>query len=142
MDKKLCRWCNIEKPIDDFYTHPQMADGRLNKCIACCKDYAHRRYDEALPRIHAYEHSEGRRQQRAKRVNKHLRKYRRANPEKNRARNVVAYYFRTGKIKKSPCRNCGDPKVEAHHADYSKPLEVIWLCHFHHRLEEGRLRRP
>ena len=36
-------------------------------------------------------------------------------------------YLRRGKLEKSPCK-CGNINVEAHHEDYSKPLEVIWLC--------------
>jgi hypothetical protein len=27
---------------------------------------------------------------------------------------------------------CGDPDAHAHHEDYSKPLEVRWLCTQHH----------
>lgn len=37
-----------------------------------------------------------------------------------------------GKIKRKPCIICG-MKAEAHHPDYSKPLEVVWLCSFHHK---------
>lgn len=45
--------------------------------------------------------------------------------------NTRAYlnvYVKRGKIVKSPCAKCGELKVEAHHEDYAKPLEVIWLC--------------
>ena len=35
-------------------------------------------------------------------------------------------------IRQLPCCVCGEIKVEAHHADYSKPLEVIWFCRKHH----------
>ncbi len=32
-------------------------------------------------------------------------------------------------VKPDMCSNCNEPnKVEAHHNDYSKPLEVTWLC--------------
>ena len=34
---KKCFKCNIEKPIDFFYKHKAMKDGRLNKCIECTK---------------------------------------------------------------------------------------------------------
>ncbi len=35
-----------------------------------------------------------------------------------------------GKIKRLKC-HCGK-ESDAHHTDYSKPLEVIWLCRQHH----------
>lgn len=47
---------------------------------------------------------------------------------KIKARNKLQYAVRAGKIKRQPCLLCGDPKAQAHHPDYSKPYEVIWLC--------------
>lgn len=44
------------------------------------------------------------------------------------------YAVRKGIIEKEPCLVCGDTKkVHAHHDDYNKPLEVLWLCPIHHR---------
>jgi hypothetical protein len=34
---KTCFKCGVPKPIDDFYEHPAMADGHLNKCKVCCR---------------------------------------------------------------------------------------------------------
>lgn len=34
--------------------------------------------------------------------------------------------------KKQTCRICGNLKSEAHHDDYAKPYDVIWLCRKHH----------
>lgn len=35
---KKCFKCSLEKPLDDFYKHPRMPDGHVNKCILCNKD--------------------------------------------------------------------------------------------------------
>lgn len=40
---KKCFICGGVKPIDDFYKHPFMSDGHLNKCKECTKKYMHSR---------------------------------------------------------------------------------------------------
>lgn len=40
-------------------------------------------------------------------------------------------YIKRGKILIMPCWICGN-KAEAHHEDYTKPKDVIWLCRPHH----------
>lgn len=35
-------------------------------------------------------------------------------------------------LEKLPCELCGDLKAEAHHDDYSKALNIMWLCRKHH----------
>lgn len=37
-----------------------------------------------------------------------------------------------GVLVRQPCEVCGS-KAQAHHNDYSKPLEVRWLCPLHHK---------
>lgn len=43
-----------------------------------------------------------------------------------------------GEIERQPCEKCGVPDAEGHHDDYSKPLDVRWLCDEHHREFHGR----
>ena len=52
---------------------------------------------------------------------------------KNRARDNVYEAILGGRLKKLPCETCGEIKVEAHHTNYKKPLEVNWLCLVHYR---------
>ena len=52
---------------------------------------------------------------------------------RRRARWYLHTYVKRGKIKKTPCVMCGNPHVHGHHEDYSKPLDVIWLCAAHHK---------
>lgn len=60
-------------------------------------------------------------------------KEREAFPEKFKARNAINGAIRSGKIKRKPCQKCGtSDNIQAHHTDYSKPLDVMWLCHRHH----------
>lgn len=60
-------------------------------------------------------------------------KYRDKNPEKIAAHQAVHRALRHGDLRQQPCEVCGEPNSEAHHADYSKPLSVEWLCKRHHR---------
>jgi DNA-binding XRE family transcriptional regulator len=53
-------------------------------------------------------------------------------PEAILARSAVARALRRGDFHRLPCEVCGSPKSHAHHEDYSKPLEVRWLCEEHH----------
>ena len=59
---------------------------------------------------------------------KHIKKY----PERRDARNKLNNAKNGGAITQQPCVVCGDNKVHAHHPDYSKPLDVVWLCQKHH----------
>jgi hypothetical protein len=54
------------------------------------------------------------------------------------ARWQVNRAVQSGKLTKEPCEVCGDPKVQAHHDDYSRPLDVRWLCAVHHREHHAR----
>jgi len=46
---------------------------------------------------------------------------------------LVMKAIKKGTLKRLPCEKCGNEKTHAHHSDYSKPLDVIWLCPKHHR---------
>lgn len=44
------------------------------------------------------------------------------------ARSYANVYLRRGKIVRQPCFDCGSDAAKMRHAEYSKPLEVTWLC--------------
>lgn len=52
---------------------------------------------------------------------------------KANARSYANAYQRRDKLERQPCKNCGEPLAEKHHHDYSKPLDVEWLCQPCHR---------
>lgn len=52
--------------------------------------------------------------------------------EKQKARRKLRWAVLSGKVKRQPCEKCGSLPSFAHHIDYSKPLDVTWLCRKHH----------
>lgn len=58
--------------------------------------------------------------------------YRARHREKHLAHKAVQTAVARGKLQRGPCEVCGAPDAHAHHADYSKPLDVHWLCKTHH----------
>lgn len=40
--------------------------------------------------------------------------------------------LKAGQITHKACQVCGLSKAQAHHEDYSKPFDVVWLCREHH----------
>lgn len=44
------------------------------------------------------------------------------------ARRRANRYHCLGRLVPKPCEKCGAEKVEKHHQDYARPLDVVWLC--------------
>lgn len=59
---------------------------------------------------------------------------------KHKARKAVNNALRDGKILKQSCQVCNNPKTTAHHYDYTKPLNVIWLCKQHHKEADAKMK--
>jgi hypothetical protein len=60
-----------------------------------------------------------------------------ANPEKARAHCILNNAIRRGEgVRPDHCAipGCSNPDPEGHHEDYSKPLDVVWLCRSCHKL--------
>lgn len=51
---------------------------------------------------------------------------------------MIATAIRKGTLIPAGCEICGEPG-KAHHENYSKPMEVKWLCDRHHIEEHKRL---
>lgn len=66
--------------------------------------------------------------------NAYFNEYNSKYPERLSARNAVARALKNGfLIKPDLCSKCKKKKrLVAHHEDYSKPLELIWLCYICH----------
>jgi hypothetical protein len=129
-----------------------MIDGRVNKCIECNKkdnrenrsikvDY-YREYDSKRAnnpnRVKAREdYTNSLNGKKSHTLAK--KRYITANPLKRLAHQKINNYLRYKPEFRKPC-HCG-LKAHAHHEDYSKPFEVIWLCPKHHAEEHKRLKQ-
>lgn len=137
--KKTCFKCNQELDISEFYAHPMMADGHLGKCKECTKKDVAENYRNRKPQYAAYEKQRFQRPDRKEASIEYQRTRRIRSPDKYKANSAVGNAVRDGRLIKKPCEVCGtEEKVEAHHEDYSKPLDVMWLCFKHHRERHGQ----
>ena len=115
--KDYCSHCKEEHEHMTPYTKKYRKNGtcvQYYHCHACNNKRARKYYKENKEKCRAI-------------IYKSIAKY----PEKQSAREKLNYAVRAGKIKKPDCcSKCGvvPKKIEADHRDYSKPLEVTWLC--------------
>ncbi len=143
---KRCTVCAIELPATlVFFRKGKPGELPLRaSCLACEKEYSRvhrateagrmarkkRRQNRTKPEKYVYGG--------AKRIASNMAYFKRY-PEKKRAANLVYKALKSGKLIRQPCEACGTTsKVQAHHDDYSKPLNVKWLCqrdHLKHHCE-------
>jgi len=105
-----------------------MGDGRLGKCKDCTKvdvqenRRAKRGYYDAYDRARYHESKPAR----MAIIEAAREKY----PEKAKARWTLHNAVKRGRLAKpSTCQHCSVVgRIEGHHQDYSKPLDVMWLC--------------
>jgi len=150
MEAKRCFKCGELKLLSEFYKHPQMADGHLNKCKDCHKKDVRENRSKKIEYYRGYDKSRNsdiaRLIARRRYLHDHpevkkraIERYREKYPEKRIAHVITGNAIRDNRLIKKPCQVCGKIEdVEAHHEDYSKPLEVEWLCLEHHLQRHGK----
>lgn len=169
MDNKVCPRCKNDLPRSEYYLKP---NGNLaaSWCKACMRFNSQRYYHSPKGQEHfsAYRKTDTRRESLGRYNNSPKRKatsqryydsgkavagYRaRAakDPEWKKKRNAQAralWALKHGKIERGPCvyahlDNCRG-RMEMHHDDYDKPLEVRWVCRSHHtRIGNKTLKEP
>ena len=69
-----------------------------------------------------------------------IRKWRQRNPQQAKAHRTLSHAVWKRKIiKPDKCSLCGQmAKVQGHHEDYSKPLDVLWICFDCHLAKHGK----
>lgn len=149
MDQKRCISCGSIKSSADFYRHKMMADGLLNKCKECCKQQATANRNKNLERAKAYDKARAMLPHRvqARKIYQQTeagkiahaaanKKWQQLQPIRKAANIILNNAVRDKRIIPWPvCAvpECCETKLEAHHPDYERPLDVIWLCNKHHR---------
>jgi ribosomal protein S27AE len=124
---KTCRKCGETKTVIDFYKG-------YASCKACVVAMVRNRR-RTNPAVQEYDRQRAKTPKRKAHAARVSRKWREDHPRGYKAQSAVSNAIRDGKLTKKPCLFCGNPKVHAHHRDYSKPLDVTWLCaKCHHRL--------
>jgi ribosomal protein S27AE len=140
--EKWCYSCKKVKLITEFHKNKRSSDGFNSMCKECTSEYkksyylknrdeireSHNKYArehsaEAVSRVRRWVSNN------PDKANRLIKKYQANNPEKRKA-HIIA--IQSGKLQKRSCEICGNSKAQAHHDDYSKPLDVRWLCHKHH----------
>jgi hypothetical protein len=116
-----------------------MGDGRLNKCKECTKRDVSANYRANVDHYVKYERERNATPTRRAARYDYLRNKR--SSEKRLANIAVGNAVRDGRLTKRPCEKCGKLPAEAHHDDYSKPLDVRWLCRPHHLEYHGKQSR-
>jgi len=116
--EKPCGRCKRILPASEFNKDKYASTGLRSQCKDCM----------AIDRRQRAEYYRAWRQKPV--VRAWYRRYRseRASAEKIKrdARNAAR------SLERQPCEVCGAQKAQAHHDDYSKPLDVRWLCTTHH----------
>lgn len=140
METKRCPWCDTTKPKTGFYKDAARYDGVCYLCKVCWglkrrKMYKKHRekYKEIGKKWYA-EHKDE--------MHKKGRKWYHDNKERMHVYWKVRKALMHGTLKKGACEVCGEEKVQAHHDDYSKPLDVRWLCVHHHQQHHAKQNYP
>lgn len=133
---KICAKCGVQKMASDFYPHPCSADGFTSDCKSCSVKHS-MDWNSKHPFLARKHHRNWCQSDQGKEKLKALaERY----PERQAARVAAKAAMQSGLLKSQPCLICGR-KAEAHHPDYSRPLDVVWLCRKHH-LETHYMIRP
>ena len=137
---KQCFKCKAIKLLTEFYKHSQMLDGHLNKCKACTKKDSNEHRKSNIEKIRAYDRERGKLSYRIAQRTEVNRAWRQEDKRRQKAHNAVRYAMIKGTLIKNSCERCGNEKSLAHHDDYDKPLDVMWLCQPCHKERHKELK--
>jgi len=132
MKTKTCTKCGMEKELDAFHIHSNKI--RRSACKECFRA-SERIRDRARENGRKTEHRAQTARVRARR------NYKKVGTLRYDAMIAVRNALKTGKLTPEPCKVCRATKTDAHHEDYNKPLDIVWLCRSHHKLRHIEINR-
>ena len=138
----ICKHCNTEKPTENFYASSK------SKCKECVKSDVRLYRKQNLDRIQEYDRQRSSLPHRIQAQKEYIKTdagkqakkkafgvYRKKHPMVYASHVITNNAIRDGKLLPanicSVCNSTG--KIEKHHDDYTKPLEVRWLCEQCHK---------
>jgi hypothetical protein len=129
---KPCKTCGAAFTEAGFY---RAGKRWMSECKECWKARVKaRRLTD--PAVRAYDRQRAKTPERVAKATATTKAWRERNPEAYKAHCALSNAVRDGKVKRKPCEVCASTTgIHAHHKDYARPLEVVWLCaRCHHRL--------
>ena len=138
---KKCKECKKTKLISEFSKHCNVKGGYRHQCKTCCSIYNKEWNRNNREYRSEYKKIKNQQPDRKAANAKVQRNYRKTNPKYNYVHNKVIEALRKGELIRQPCEVCGSQFVHAHHEDYDKPLNVMWLCPQHHRDQHASIDR-
>jgi hypothetical protein len=136
-----CGICKEFKPYEDFYKNKRTILGITPECKKChCKESIRTR-NMNTARENNQKYIERARKANAEKFRERERNRKREKDKKYFARRELNNAVKRGDIAKPErCEECGRKvKLAAHHGDYSKPLEVKWLCYKCHGIAHRKV---
>jgi hypothetical protein len=130
MKKRECSKCKQRLTLSSFYKNPRCKEGYNGRCKSCVRKESVKYKWANIEKVRKNDRDRGRTVNQRARNNRTKKAYREKFPLRYKANNMVGVAIRYGKLKrKAKCEVCKlKKKTLAHHDDYSKPLEVVWLC--------------
>lgn len=129
---KICNICNISKDNEHFY----QGHARCKDCyIQLVKEHRLKNREHYVK----YDNQRAKLPHRIENAKKVIARWNVNHPERRKANILLCNAVRDGRAIKQPCFVCGDLIVDGHHCDYSRPLDVVWLCKHHHKLTHAML---
>jgi hypothetical protein len=137
---KVCKDCEVKKPLTDFYRHTGMADGHLNTCKECKKTASTLNRNANIERYRQYDRDRSKDPERIATARELAENWKRKHKKEHLAQLAVQRAVRVGVLTRLPCMVCGEKKTVAHHEDYDKRLDVLWLCEPCHKERHKQMR--